>query len=345
MLIFGIETSCDETACAVVKDGTEVVGAFLATSAETHLKTGGVVPEVAARKQVESIIPVIEECFKASSLSVKNLDALTVTVGPGLIGSLIVGVETAKALAAFYALPLVPVNHLVGHIYGNFVGRKPSEIEFPCVVLIVSGGHTDLVLMKGHGVFDYIGGTLDDACGEAFDKVARILGLAPYFGGPHVSKAASSFLGKASFRFKRPMSDSGNFNFSFSGIKTAVVNKVLAFRKENALDAAASLPPDFVSEVAFEFQEAVTDVLVLKTLKALKQYSVGTLLIAGGVAANATLRKKFEEASATESFKFFVPPLDLCSDNAIYIASCAEFNFKPSPLNTIFANPSLTVVS
>ena len=244
-LILGIETSCDETAAAVVRDGSEVVASVLATSSDIHLKTGGVIPEVAARKQVEYIIPVVEGCLLKAGVESAGLSAIAVTVGPGLIGSLIVGVETAKALSLAWGKPLIPVNHLVGHIYGNFINKDPSEIKFPAVVLIVSGGHTDLVLMKGHGNFKYIGGTLDDACGEAFDKSARLLGLAPYMGGPAIAKAALVWEEtlkkgevKTSFTFKRPMIGSKDFNFSFSGIKTAVMAKVK--NRHPAIGPAAS---------------------------------------------------------------------------------------------------------
>ncbi len=365
--ILGVETSCDETAASIVKDGVTVVASSLATSAEIHKKTGGVIPEVAARRQLESIGPVISDCldrFKniSSKMEPKDLDAIAVTVGPGLIGSLVVGVETAKALSLAWNKPIVPINHLVGHIYGNFIGKAPSEIKFPAVVLIVSGGHTDLVLMKDHGKLEYLGGTLDDAAGEAFDKVARLLGLASYMGGPAVSKAAESWSRGANNEkptdilsrsrkptnppvdksadkpmFKRPMIDSNNFDFSFSGIKTAVMYKV---REHERL--GENIPAE---EIAYEFQEAVTDVLVYKTVKAVEKHKVRSIMLAGGVSANKVLREKFQGAFSGENTKLFIPPLDLCTDNASYIASCAYFNFHPKPLSEVKANPSLSVDS
>lgn len=374
-LILGIESSCDETAAAIVCDGTHIVSSSLATSAELHKKTGGVIPEVAARKQIESIIPVLEDCIKSSGIKLQDLDAIAVTVGPGLIGSLIAGVETAKALALATGIPLIPVNHLVGHIYGNFINRDPSEIKLPAIVLIVSGGHTDLVLMKNHRCFEYLGGTLDDAAGEAFDKVARVLGLASYMGGPAVSKAAALWNPKDStFRFKRPMSDSHDYNFSFSGIKTAVLHRASkagilneytisrgsvsrgggeCVRPGEALASPANtspagpletravlkMPPfetPSVQEIAYEFQEAVTGVLVSKTVKAAKELKVGLVMLAGGVSANTVLREKLKKELDKNNINLLVPPLDLCTDNAAYIASCAHFNFYPKPLFKIF---------
>lgn len=336
-LILGIESSCDETAAAVVENGTKVLGASLATSSDMHVKTGGIIPEVAARKQAESIIPVVEDCLLGSGIQPAELDAVAVTVGPGLIGSLVVGVEAAKALALAWNKPLIPVNHLVAHLYANFINRDRSEIQFPSVVLIVSGGHTDLVLMKNHGSFDYIGGTLDDAAGEAFDKVARLLGLSAYLGGPKISQAAKSWdPAKSSYKFKRPMHDSKDYNFSFSGIKTAVFAKVESLKREG-LEVN-------VNELAFEFQEAVTDVLVQKTVKAAQEYGAKTVMLAGGVSANTVLRAKLAQACVLASVPLLVPPLELCTDNAVSIASCAHFNFKPKPFSKITADPSLGVM-
>ncbi|MBI4091247.1 tRNA (adenosine(37)-N6)-threonylcarbamoyltransferase complex transferase subunit TsaD, partial [candidate division WWE3 bacterium] len=322
----------------LVKDGTKIIARTEATSLPLHMKTGGVVPEVAARKQVEYIVPVIKKCLEDSGFTKDRIDAIAVTVGPGLVGSLVVGVESAKALSLAWDRPLIPINHLTGHIYANFIGKKPEDIEFPAAVLIVSGGHTDLILMKGHGDFDYLGGTLDDAAGEAFDKVARTLGLSSYMGGPAISKAASRWRPvKTEPMFKRPMLGSGDFNFSFSGIKTAVLYKVNGFK-----NAGVGVP---VNEVAYEFEEAVTDVLVFKTVRAAKKFGVKSLLIAGGVSANKTLRRKLEELAADEKFQLHIPPTELCSDNAVYIASCAFFNYYPARYAEVSADPSLTVMS
>lgn len=338
MHILGIETSCDETAAAIVKDGIEVVSSSLATSTEFHLRTGGVVPEIAARKQVEYITSVIDDCIKKSNLKPSELNAIAVTSGPGLIGSLVVGVEAAKALALALNKPIIPVNHLVGHIYANFINKKAGDIKFPAVVLVVSGGHTDLVLMKNHGDLTHIGSTLDDAAGEAFDKVARLLGLAKYMGGPAVSKAAESWKPENStIHFKRPMIDSKDFNFSFSGIKTAVLSKVKSFAELSGV-----VP---VEEISYEFQEAVTDVLVFKTLEAVKKYGVETVMLAGGVSANKVLREKLTKECAKENLQLLIPPLELCTDNAIYIASCAHFNFNPKKFEEIKADPSLNIMS
>lgn len=332
MNIFGIETSCDETAASIVEDGVTEICSVVSSSKEFHEKTGGIVPEIAARKQVEAMAPVIAECFeKYKDLKkyervedcYKDIDAVAVTVGPGLIGSLIVGVEAAKALALFLNKPLIPVNHLVGHIYGNFIKeesgakdeKNDKEIEFPAIVLLVSGGHTDLVLMKGHGDFEYIGGTTDDAVGEAYDKVARLLGLSQYLGGALLSKKAQECkINTIKGKLPRPMVDQDNFDFSFSGLKTATRRLI---EKEN-------LP---VEVVAREFEDAVVDVLNRKTLRAVKKYGVKSLLLGGGVSANQHLRNTLESECNKISVKFYAPPLRLCSDNAVYIASAAYFMY------------------
>lgn len=371
MIILGIETSCDETAASVVKDGREILSHVVASSAEMHMKSGGVIPEQAAREQIKAIIPVIEEAIKQSLRStdyglqqktkavdgrpwtVDHINAIAVTVGPGLIGSLLVGVETAKTLAAVWNKPIVPVNHLVAHIYANWletstdyglqttdnrkgavVGSR-STVDLPGIALVVSGGHTDLVLMQNHGKLEYLGGTRDDAAGEAFDKTARFLGL-PYPGGPAIAKAAIEFKSqnsKVKIKLPRPMIDEDNFDFSFSGLKTAVIRE----RKEN--------PDTPQEELAYEIQEAITDVLVEKTLRAVKKFNASTLLLAGGVAANSRLREKFEFSIGHLAFSidFRVPPPYLCTDNASYIAACAKYNYNPIPWQEISANPSLTI--
>ena len=345
MNILSIESSCDETACAIVKDGTEILAHVVASSKDFHEKTGGVVPEVAARKQLEFIVPVIEQTLtefygdsirkKRETKSGKGIDAIAVTVGPGLIGSLIVGIEAAKVLAFAWEKPLIPVNHLLGHIYANFIqekGEKPKIIDFPSIALLVSGGHTDLILMHGHGDFEYIGGTLDDAAGEAFDKTARLLGLVKYLGGPLLSqKAAECTNNTISGKLPRPMINENNFDFSFSGLKTAVKRLV-----ENN-----NYPVDVVS---CEFENAVCDVLVEKTIKAVKKYKVTSLLLGGGVAANRQLRKRLENKANNLSVKFYVPPIELCTDNAVYIASVAYFNYKPKKIEEIIADPSLGIM-
>lgn len=306
MVILGIETSCDETAAAVVKDGTTLICNIVASSQAIHAKYGGIIPEKAAREQIKSIIPVIKEAL------VCDIDAIAVTVGPGLIGSLLVGVEAAKTLAFAWNKPLVPVNHLVGHIYANWLVSTP---QFPALVLLVSGGHSELILMTDHGKFNYLGGTRDDAAGECFDKCARLLSLG-YPGGVAIEKAA---IKNNLYKLPRPMINSKDFDFSFSGLKTAVANA----------------PKDNPNYLAYELQEAITDVLVTKTRRAAEKYQVKNILLAGGVAANKRLREKFPEA--------LCPPFELCTDNAAYIASAAFFNYKPVPWEKVQADPSLTI--
>lgn len=332
MKILGIETSCDETAAAVVENGTEILANVVASSAEMQAKYGGVIPEQAARQQVRTVIPVIQEAL--SGLDPKQIDALTVTVGPGLIGSLLVGVETAKTLGYLWKKPIIPVNHLVAHIYANWLGEKAPQ--FPALALVVSGGHTDLVLMKDHGEIGWIGGTRDDAAGEAFDKSARLLGL-PYPGGPSIAKAAAEYLAtnhQPLKLFPRPMIDEENFDFSFSGLKTAVLREVS--HQSSTVNR---------SRLAAEVQEAIVDVLVKKTLDAVKKFKPKSLLLAGGVSANSRLREKFmlEIGSRKLKVEFRVPNPKLCTDNAAYIAAYAFFNNKPSSLDKISANAELTI--
>lgn len=358
MIILGIETSCDETAASVIKSGREILSHIVATSSEMHIKSGGVIPENAAREQVKSIIPVIEQALKEGLTWNKDkgtpqIDAIAVTVGPGLIGSLLVGVETAKTLAPVWNKPIVPVNHLVAHIYANWLepenkeqttDNKVKAHNLPAVALVVSGGHTDLVLMHDHGKLEYIGGTRDDAAGEAFDKTARLLGL-PYPGGPAIAKAAEQLEQRTKnteqrFRLPRPMIEEENFDFSFSGLKTAVLREV------NKLKDNQQFNNQTIEQLSFEIQEAITDVLVEKTLRAVEKYSVNTLLLAGGVAANQRLREKFESQILNTKYniQLSVPPPYLCTDNASYIAAFAQYNYRPIPWQEISANPSLTIM-
>jgi N6-L-threonylcarbamoyladenine synthase len=337
MNILGIETSCDETAAAVVENGTKILSNVVASSLEMHIKTGGIIPEVAARQQVRSIIPVIKE-----SLSIhKQIDAIAVTIGPGLIGSLLVGVEAAKTLAYLWNKPIVPINHLVAHIYANFVRElttynlQPTTLPpFPALVLVVSGGHTDLVLLKEHRKLEWLGGTRDDAAGEAFDKCARLLDL-PYPGGPAIAAEAAKFTInnlQLTIKLPRPMINENNFDWSFSGLKTAVLREVKKTKYKNRL--------------AYEVQEAITDVLVEKTLRAVKIYQPKSLLLAGGVSANQRLREKFQSAVKqlnNLSIKLFFPAVNLCTDNAVSIASCAFFNYSPVPWQKIEINPNLSI--
>ncbi|MBU0650037.1 tRNA (adenosine(37)-N6)-threonylcarbamoyltransferase complex transferase subunit TsaD [Patescibacteria group bacterium] len=337
MLILAIESSCDETACAVVADGVSEVAAELASSAELHHKTGGVVPEVAARKQVEFILPVIESTVNQTAAKLglapeqvkEQVDALAVTVGPGLTGSLIVGIEAAKALALAWNKPLLPVNHLVGHIYANFVDGTIID-PFPAVALVASGGHTDLVLIKAHGDIHYLGGTLDDAAGEAFDKVARLLNLGNYLGGANLSQTARNYTGPPlPEKLPRPLLQENNYNFSFSGLKTAV--KRLTDKKNYPVGA-----------IAKEFEEAAVEVLVEKTVQAARETKAKTILLGGGVAANQKLRADLV-SKAGDGITVKIPPLKLCGDNAVYIASAAYFNQNYQPLEKVIPHPSLTI--
>jgi N6-L-threonylcarbamoyladenine synthase len=389
MRILGIETSCDETAAAVVKDGTKILSNVVASSSEMHAKTGGIIPEQAARQQVRSIVPVISQAISEvltikppnhatiesmakwlNGQMVKEIDAIAVTVGPGLIGSLLVGVETAKTLAHLWNKPIIPVNHLVAHIYANFIreNSKPKTQnlklpQFPALCLVVSGGHTDLVLMEDHPstgrsttrnkpsgsgskssgqALRWLGGTRDDAAGEAFDKTARLLEL-PYPGGPAIAAEAAKFEAqnpKYELRmFPRPIIGEDNYDWSFSGLKTAVLRRV----KEQ--EGGRVEEKSNIQRLAAEIQEAIVDVLVIKTLAAAKKYKPKTLLVAGGVAANMRLREKFKLAIGHLSFDidFRVPPPKLCTDNAVYIATCGYFNYSPVPWQKIVVNPQLTI--
>jgi N6-L-threonylcarbamoyladenine synthase len=352
MLILGIETSCDETAAAVVEDGTKILSNVVASSIELHQKTGGIIPEVAAREQLKCVLPVVDEALAQAASNRKKLtprpytlnpnfiDAIAVTVGPGLIGSLLVGVETAKTLAYAWPKPLMPVNHLQAHLYANWLNRQRPQ--FPAIGLVVSGGHTDLVLMKNHGRFQWLGGTRDDAAGECFDKCARLLGLG-YPGGPAIAAAAAKYQVsglKSKVVLPRPMIETNNFDFSFSGLKTAVLRETQHLKLKTLnrrINSSVSSP------LAFEIQEAITDVLVTKTMKAAEKFKVKSILLAGGVAANQVLRKKFQVLGLKSQVNFFVPPQNLCTDNATYVASFSYFNYQSVPWEKIQADPSLRI--
>lgn len=338
MIILGIETSCDETAAAVVRDGTKLISNVVASSAAMHAKYGGIIPEQAAREQVKSIIPVIHEALTTGRRSVATIDAIAVTVGPGLIGSLLVGVETAKTLAFAWNKPIVPVNHLIGHIYGNWIDN-PSPPKFPSLVLLVSGGHTELVLMKGHGQFKLLGATRDDAAGECFDKCGRLLGL-PYPYGPFVEKLAREAKlpianSQSQIKLPRPLVNSKDLDFSFSGLKTAFLYE---FKRNQH-----SLSDEFKSALAWELQSAIVDVLTKKLVLAATKYPVKSLIVVGGVAANKKLCEEMTREANKLTIPLFIPPINLCADNAVYIASAAFFNYKPVPWQQIDADPGLDI--
>lgn len=325
--ILGIESSCDETAAAVIESGRALVSSVVATQIDLHAKYGGVFPEVASRQHIRTIYAVVEQALQQAHMSLTDLDAIAVTRGPGLAGSLVVGMNTAKGLALAADLPLVGVNHLEGHIYSAWVypsdaPQPPPAPQFPLLALLVSGGHSELNLMTDHLVYQRLGSTLDDAAGEAFDKVARLLGLS-YPGGPSIQKAAENGNPKA-FNFPRARLE-GSWNFSFSGLKTAVLRTVRDYEANNR-----PLP---VEDMAASFQAAVVDVLLTKTLAAARTYKAKQILVAGGVSANKALREAF---LSQNEFPVHIPALSLCTDNAAMVASAGYYHFalgQRDPLN------------
>ncbi len=320
--ILAIETSCDETAAAVVADGVTILSNVIASQAAQHAEYGGVFPEVASRMHIEVIYPVIEQALTQAHLGLGEVDAIAVTRGPGLPGSLVVGLNVAKGLALGRNLPLIGVNHLEGHVYSLWLAEPEREIRFPVLILIVSGGHTELVLMTGHGQYQRLGGTLDDAAGEAFDKVARLLGL-PYPGGPSLERSAHEG-NPTAYKFPRAWLE-GTWDFSFSGLKTAVLYEVKKTRYGTPLTPEIEPPdPALVPHLAASFQAALVDVLVGKTVMAAKQFAVTEIFVAGGVSANQALKAEFQARSPTP---VRVPPLILCTDNAAMIAAAANFRY------------------
>ncbi len=318
MKILGIETSCDETAAAVVADGTTILSNQIASQVEIHARYGGIVPEVASRQHILAIIPILKQAMSQAGVTWSDLDGVAVTHGPGLAGSLLVGVNMAKALSLAHGLPLTGVNHLEGHIYANWLTGSGQDLAsaFPLLCLIVSGGHSDLVLMKGHGNYVILGRTRDDAAGEAFDKAARILELG-YPGGPAIERAAST--GTASLQLPRAWLK-GTDDFSFSGIKTSLLRLVEGGKVASKTDAAAS------------FQEAVIDALVTKTIAAAKEHRVRQILLAGGVAANKRLRQRLLDDSP---LPVLIPPPVLCTDNAAMIAACGYYRFRAGKIDSL----------
>ncbi|MCL5676347.1 MAG: tRNA (adenosine(37)-N6)-threonylcarbamoyltransferase complex transferase subunit TsaD [Firmicutes bacterium] len=311
--ILGIESSCDETSAAVVIDGRIIESNVIASQVDLHRQYGGVVPEIASRKHVELVLPVVQEALERASASLNDIDAVAVTAGPGLVGALLVGLSAAKALAWARELPLVAVNHLRGHIYANFLA-KPN-LDFPLLCLIVSGGHTDLVYLEGHDRLRLLGQTRDDAAGEAFDKVARVLGLS-YPGGPQVDRLAQGGDPEA-IAFPRSYLEEGSLDFSFSGLKTAVIHY-----------QQGPGPHRPLADVAASFQAAVAEVLVDKTMQAARQLAVRQVLLAGGVAANSALRRAMDREAARRGLEVTYPSLELCTDNAAMIAAAGYFLYQ-----------------
>lgn len=309
----GIESSCDETSMSIVKNGTEEIATVVLTQIDTHKEFNGVVPEIASRMHVENITIVLEELFSKTTLTMEDIDIIGVTYGPGLIGSLLIGVECAKTISLVTGKPLIPVHHIAGHIYAN---NLESRLKFPLIALVVSGGHTELIYMKEDYTFKKIGGTLDDAIGEAYDKVARILGLS-YPGGPIIDK--KYYEGKDTYNLPYPLNDN-TYNFSFSGIKSAVLNTV-----HNEKQRGHTIR---VEDMCTSFQERVVSVVVKKTMHALEEYQVKNLVIAGGVSANSHLRDTLVKECEKRGINFSKPRLAYCTDNATMIASAAYYAYK-----------------
>lgn len=372
MRILGIETSCDETAAAVVESSTEgtsvkLLSNVVASSMALHSQTGGIIPEVAARNQIHYIIPVISEALELAGIlpspqstpygqekmeAIPNIDAIAITYGPGLIGSLLVGVETAKTLSHIWNKPLIPVNHLYGHLYANFVSGnpkyeipnpKPLELpEFPAIGLIVSGAHTDLVLMKNVRDIVWLGGTRDDAAGEAFDKIGRLLGF-PYPSGAAIENAAKKGDSKK-YNFPRPLKYDKAYDFSFSGLKTAALREAQKFTLNTSNGYPELVSDSFsnnINNLARGTQDAIIDVLVYKTLKAGEEFGVKSILLGGGVAANQTLRDELKIQSLKLKIKIFVPQKSLCTDNAAMIAAAGFFHQEKALWYQVAANPGL----
>ncbi len=327
MKILAIETSCDETAAAVVRDGRFVLSNIVASQAALHAQTGGVVPEVAAREHVQAIVPVVDETLRVAGVSDPRheIDLLAVTCGPGLVSALLVGITTASSLAFAWDKRVVPAHHIRGHIYANQVlelggarVESGADFVFPSLCLTVSGGHTELVLLRGHGDFEILGTTLDDAAGEAFDKVASLLGLG-YPGGPAISHAAAGAgaHGREAFSLPKPLFASGDYNFSFSGLKTAVLRAVR--------ELPDVLNTKNVQEIAASFEKAVVDVLLHKTFRAASEHGAVKIMLSGGVAANVYLRQRFEQECSSRGIAFSFPPISLCTDNAAMIGAAAFF--------------------
>lgn len=309
MICLGIESSCDETSVAIVKNGREVLANVVSTQIPIHKKFGGVVPEIASRKHLTNIAFVVKEALDNAKLDFKDIDYIGVTHGPGLIGALLVGVAYAKSLAYALNIPIVPTHHIEGHIAANYLTYE--NLKPPFMALVVSGGHTHLIYVKDYTDFEIIGKTRDDAVGEAFDKVARVLGL-PYPGGPEVSKLARD----GEFTYKLPKTKFDNYDFSFSGIKTAVIN--IAHKEGESLKR---------EDLACSFEETVTDELVDNCIRAMKDLKINKVVLAGGVSANLVLREKLLKASKQRNYECFLPDLKYCTDNAAMIASAAHYNY------------------
>ncbi|MDO5477966.1 MAG: tRNA (adenosine(37)-N6)-threonylcarbamoyltransferase complex transferase subunit TsaD [Clostridia bacterium] len=330
MLILGIESSCDETAASLVKDGREVLSDVIYSQAEIHSKYGGVVPEIASRRHIEKVLYVIDKALADANVTKDDIDAIAVTCGPGLVGALLVGVSAAKSLAVAWDKPLIPVNHIKGHISANYVAFK--ELEPPFICLVASGGHSHIVHVKDYTDMEVLGATRDDAAGEAFDKVARVIGLG-YPGGPKVDAAAKEGNPEA---FSFPRAKTGD-DFSFSGLKTAVINTVHKMEQKGE-----EIP---VNDIAASFQQAVVEVLVANTINQAEKVGTDIICLAGGVASNSLLISEFEKAAKDKKLTLYYPPLRFCTDNAVMIASAGYFAYKAGDVasSDLNAYPALTL--
>ncbi|MFI3329319.1 MAG: tRNA (adenosine(37)-N6)-threonylcarbamoyltransferase complex transferase subunit TsaD [bacterium] len=313
MIVLGVETSCDETSVAIY-DGKTILSNIVLSQIDIHQEFGGVVPEVASRHHVRNVSIVFKQALKEANLKPEDIDLVAVTEGPGLIGSLLVGITAAKTFALCYDKPIIGVNHLAGHIYANQI---ESEMKFPLLALLVSGGNTELILMKDHFEFEVLGETLDDAVGEAYDKVARVCGL-PYPGGPHVDRLAA--LGNDTYNLPRVMINSKDYNFSFSGLKSAVINLAHNLKQKNQ--------EINIEDLCCSFQKSVIEVLVSKTYNCVKEFDVKQVIVAGGVSANKGLRQAITSKFENENVEVVIPPFKYCTDNAAMIASCGYYQYQ-----------------
>ncbi len=321
--ILGIESSCDETSCSIVKNGKEEIATIILSQIDIHCLYGGVVPEIASRNHVKDITVVIEKCLEKANMTMDMITAIAVTYGPGLIGSLLVGLEAAKTLSYLFDKPLIKVHHIAGHIYANNIEK---EMTFPLMCLVISGGHTNLVYMKNHYDFKIVGETLDDAVGECFDKVARVVGI-PYPGGPMIDKL--SHLGKDTYNLPVPKCDD-TYNFSFSGLKSAVINL-----HHNETQRGNEINKE---DLCCSFTNAVVKELLYKTIKALKEYNCHNLILAGGVAANTSIREAFSNMQKQYNYSFSYPSMKYCTDNATMIATAGYFCYKLGRISTLELN-------
>ncbi|PMQ01772.1 MAG: tRNA (adenosine(37)-N6)-threonylcarbamoyltransferase complex transferase subunit TsaD [Dictyoglomus sp. NZ13-RE01] len=331
MIVLGIETSCDETSIALVKEGKEILSNIISSQVDIHKIYGGVVPEIASRLHAERINSLLKLALDSAHIRFKDIDLISVTYGPGLVGALWVGITMAKTISLALNKPLIGVNHLVGHIFANFLREDPPE--FPFISYIISGGHTELILVEDYDKYKLLGQTLDDAAGEAFDKVARLLGL-EYPGGPAIEKVAKD--GKLTFDFPKVKCDR-DLDISFSGLKTSVLYLIRNLQKEGK-----AIP---IADIAFSFQHRIVEELLERALLALNKFNISTLVLAGGVVANKYLQERFYKASKEEGFKIYMPPPILCTDNAAMIASAGYYLFKKGKIDNLYisANPSLTL--